>query len=170
MAKKTKTKGLSVFEDYYHEVWQERWEVLRGALQKPVEHIARINSFSDEEEIKKLKNSDIHNCQGVRYLAHQNFPTSNIGVSGLQKYYFMDLASIFPVLALDPKPSEKILDMCAAPGGKTLIIFELMRGQGKLVANEMAADRRARLKRVICDYVPNECQKSIQVTSYDASR
>jgi ribosomal RNA methyltransferase Nop2 len=41
----------------------------------------------------------------------------------LAGYYMLQSASSFmPVMALDPKEGERILDMCAAPGGKTTYI------------------------------------------------
>lgn len=36
----------------------------------------------------------------------------------------MDAASLLPVLALNIQPTESVLDMCAAPGGKTLAILQ----------------------------------------------
>jgi ribosomal RNA methyltransferase Nop2 len=35
-------------------------------------------------------------------------------------------SSFIPVLALDPQPGERVLDMCAAPGGKTTYIGTLL--------------------------------------------
>lgn len=43
------------------------------------------------------------------------------------------VVSTFP-FALDPQKGERILDMCAAPGGKTTAIAILMRDQGEVVA------------------------------------
>lgn len=42
----------------------------------------------------------------------------------------MDCASILPVIALDLRPNDRVLDMCAAPGGKALAIAQcLIAGQ-----------------------------------------
>ena len=41
---------------------------------------------------------------------------------GLLKPYFLDKASTYPAQALDVQPGDSVLDMCAAPGGKTLIL------------------------------------------------
>lgn len=37
-------------------------------------------------------------------------------------------------IVLDPQPGERILDMCAAPGGKTTAIASLMKDKGEVVA------------------------------------
>lgn len=41
-------------------------------------------------------------------------------------HYLMDGASLLPVLALDLQPGERLLDLCAAPGGKTLLALQTM--------------------------------------------
>ncbi len=43
---------------------------------------------------------------------------------------------MIPVLALDPKPNEMILDICAAPGSKTTQMTMMMHNTGKIVAIE----------------------------------
>jgi 16S rRNA (cytosine967-C5)-methyltransferase len=52
-----------------------------------------------------------------------------------------DLASIHVVKSLDPQPSEKVWDSCAAPGMKTQLIAELMKGQGEIIATDMYEER-----------------------------
>jgi ribosomal RNA methyltransferase Nop2 len=51
-------------------------------------------------------------------------------------YTLQSVASLLPVLSLDPKKSERILDIAAAPGGKSTFISQLMENKGVLVAND----------------------------------
>jgi len=48
--------------------------------------------------------------------------------------YIQDPSTIMAGLLLDPQPEEKILDACAAPGGKTAHVAQLMRNRGLIVA------------------------------------
>ncbi len=57
-------------------------------------------------------------------------------------------ASLLPVVALDPRPGERILDLCAAPGAKTTAIAARMGDQGTLVAVEPHAARARALQKV----------------------
>lgn len=52
-----------------------------------------------------------------------------------------DKASVMAVNALDPKPGEKIWDACAAPGMKTHLIAERMKGLGEIVATDIYEER-----------------------------
>ncbi|MCX6694764.1 MAG: RsmB/NOP family class I SAM-dependent RNA methyltransferase [Candidatus Altiarchaeota archaeon] len=51
-------------------------------------------------------------------------------------YYIQDASSMIPAEALDPKPGERVLDLCASPGSKTTQIAAKMGNRGVLVANE----------------------------------
>ena len=56
-------------------------------------------------------------------------------------YYLQEASAMAPAVLLDPQPGEKILDLCAAPGGKTTQIAGKMRGRGLLVCNEIHPKR-----------------------------
>lgn len=57
-------------------------------------------------------------------------------------YMLQSAASMCPVMALSPQPSERVLDMSAAPGGKTSYLSQLMRNTGVIIANDLKADRQ----------------------------
>lgn len=48
-----------------------------------------------------------------------------------------DESSMLAVHTLDPHPGEQILDLCAAPGGKTLFLAERMKNQGRILAGDL---------------------------------
>jgi 16S rRNA C967 or C1407 C5-methylase (RsmB/RsmF family) len=95
----------------------------------------------------------------------------------LLPYYRMDPASVVAARALKVQPGDRVLDMCAAPGGKTLILLELLfppgaepeETRGEMVANEMSAKRRFRLMSVLKRYVPKELRSKVKVTGKEAS-
>ena len=64
-------------------------------------------------------------------------------------YYIQEPSAMAVVPLLDPQPGERILDLCAAPGGKSTHIAGRMRGQGLLVANEVTASRAGVLSQNI---------------------
>ena len=60
--------------------------------------------------------------------------------------YIQNAASWIPVVALDPQPGEHILDICAAPGGKTSHIAALAENQTFITANDNSRPRLAKLR------------------------
>ena len=56
-------------------------------------------------------------------------------------FYIQEPGAMLPARVLDARPGEKILDLCAAPGGKSTQIGCAMRGEGLLVCNEPVPKR-----------------------------
>jgi 16S rRNA (cytosine1407-C5)-methyltransferase len=135
------------FEDYYRGLYGDRWEGLRESLAAERPALA----FS----------------------------------KGLREPYYLDPASALAAASLrfpgeaggDAEgPGERggsgrreVLDACAAPGGKALIIAVSMPGTFRLVANELSGDRRRRLAGVLDRYLPGEIRTRVSVSGFDAA-
>lgn len=138
MGKKSKhnqenqNKGAVGFENFYSELYGERWPLLKKA-------------FENEN-------------QAVEY----RIPNS-------QKSYFLDSASVFAALCLPLKDSDQILDLCAAPGGKTLVLASRMDKTATLWSNERSPERKHRLSVVVQECLPPEISERIKVSCSDGA-
>lgn len=74
----------------------------------------------------------------------------------IRTHYLMDYASLLVVQQLHVRPCDTVLDMCAAPGGKSVAVSQLLSLRGALVSNEKQRDRADRLQRTLRDYVPHD--------------
>ena len=93
--------------------------------------------------------------------------------NGTFAYFLLDMASLAPVLSLNVLPTNDVLDMCAAPGGKSLAISQLLTPMGSLTMNEASKERGRRLHHVIQGYLagsPLVEQEKLFLTNRDATR
>jgi 16S rRNA (cytosine967-C5)-methyltransferase len=56
-------------------------------------------------------------------------------------FYVQDPSTLLAVHVLDPQPGESVLDLCAAPGGKTTYIAQRMQNRGRIIAQDIQPDR-----------------------------
>ena len=68
--------------------------------------------------------------------------------------------------ALDPQPGERVLDLCAAPGGKTTHLAALMHGEGEIVA----VDRHPKRAQALARTCERTRATSVEVVAADARR
>jgi NOL1/NOP2/sun family putative RNA methylase len=64
-------------------------------------------------------------------------------------YYLQEPSAMAPAGLLSPQPGDRVLDLCAAPGGKSTQLGDMLEGQGLLVANEINPKRAKILSRNI---------------------
>ena len=144
------------------EKWQSQFdpENTRSLLEwnnLPAYTYARINTLRTKpEEITQR-----WQVEGVKFTAkkfdwvedglvyqldsHPPLPTLQSFREGL--FYIQDPSTLLSVNELDPRPDETILDMCAAPGGKTTFIAQLMQNRGKVVATDIDSNRLELVKQ-----------------------
>ena len=70
-----------------------------------------------------------------------NSPAGKLPQHEAGAYYLQEPSAMLPAAILDPKPGERVLDLCAAPGGKSTQLGVRMAGQGLLVCNEPVLKR-----------------------------
>ena len=128
-------------------------KILRGYETKRNVSI-RINTIkaSCEDIEQKLKNAGIDfqtvSWSNTAFIIKNKTETE---LQGLEIYnngeiYLQNLSSMLPPIILEPKENEDILDMAAAPGGKTTQIAALTKNNANITACEMNAIRLERLK------------------------
>lgn len=83
------------------------------------------------------------------YLVNQAGGFGNHPYHAAGMYYLQESSAMVPVTILDPQPGDRVLDLCAAPGGKTTQIASKMKGEGYLVANDPNPHRLQALARNI---------------------
>jgi len=110
----------------------------------------RVNQLKTDREklLDVLKTCEVEAEPGdipeLIRLAHtirvENIPGFSEGWFAVQ-----DESAMRATLLLDPQPGETILDLCAAPGGKTTHMAERMKNEGRIVACDVNADRLPRV-------------------------
>ncbi|CAK9290652.1 unnamed protein product [Gordionus sp. m RMFG-2023] len=91
--------------------------------------------------------------ENIQNNIYKPFPPSPMTNKGLIEYYIMDASSIIPVLALEIRPKNDILDMCAAPGGKALAAIQTLNFE-TITCIEKSTSRYNRLCKVFETYLP----------------
>jgi 16S rRNA (cytosine967-C5)-methyltransferase len=95
----------------------------------------KVESHSLEEKFNKSKTK----FKSGRFLENFYYIESRLDLNRFMPLleglaYLQDESAGFPVILLDPQPGETILDLCAAPGGKSTFIAELLRNRGRVLA------------------------------------
>ncbi len=133
-------------------------EALFQADNAPAPVTARVNTLKtdtiallqrlEEEGIGAAEHPWLPDC----IVFHTGGSLTESRAFGEGLYYMQDPASQLPPWALGIQPGETVLDLCAAPGGKTMIAAQMLRGRGKLAAMDIHAFKCDELRRTAARY------------------
>ncbi|KAK2908958.1 hypothetical protein Q8A67_004795 [Cirrhinus molitorella] len=177
---------LKHFDAQYSEELGEQWRGARDVLLNPLswQYGVLLNRFSDLTNLKQCltelgytnllpqkhpesQSQDAH--IPLQCFIHQDpmrIPTQSHHPGWLKQYYLLNAASLLPVLCLNVKEGENVLDLCAAPGGKSLAILQTAT-PGLLHCNEVDQHRHDWLLKTLESYVPPTLRDLLCVTHMD---
>ena len=113
---------------------------LENSLEVPPVYVRRNPLRLDDAQFRRQTGAEpVSGIPDAYLLARGQHPEDGI-------MHVQDLASQLCCLALDPKPDDTVLDVCAAPGGKTFTVAQLMQNRGKVFAYDLH-EKRAGLIR-----------------------
>ncbi|RLF72702.1 MAG: hypothetical protein DRN55_05790 [Thermoplasmata archaeon] len=133
------------FIERYSELLGDELEDFLEALKRPLRRSLRLNTLRGElEELKeRLSYLGLEPVPSFKYAFYTSHPAPGSTLEHyLGLYYIQEVSAMLAVPAMDPKPGERILDIAAAPGGKSTQICQHMENRGVLVANEPNPARR----------------------------
>ncbi|XP_061775827.1 5-methylcytosine rRNA methyltransferase NSUN4 [Nerophis ophidion] len=193
------TLAQQQFDITYNTQLGQLWPSVRVALLSEKKYGALLNNFCSDALVEDLHYlgcrdflTDINtkgvecDSEGGTSLLHLSpnikclvFPRGDItrfkparpDASGLLSHYLMDAASVLPCLALDVHEGHTVLDLCAAPGGKTLALLQT-QAIGFLCLNDASVSRTSRLRKVLHSFIPKAFLnlEKLRITSLDGSK
>ena len=138
------------------ESWSEVKELLKG-FERPLSPSIRCNRIKVENctylarrlELMGFKLRSIEWCDDC-FTVEEGRKAPSLGslhefLLGMY-YLYRGLASLIPPLLINPNPSDVILDMAAAPGGKTTHMAQIMNNQGVILATDVSRSRMRALR------------------------
>lgn len=139
---------MNLPEDYLKQMQQllkEEFAEFLATYQESPERSLRVNLRKLEpnrlKELTSFHLEPVPWCEEAFYYQHDLDRPGKHPYHAAGLYYIQDASAMAPVEALNPQPGERILDLCAAPGGKSTQIAAKLQGKGILVANEIDTKR-----------------------------
>lgn len=151
----------------YREIIED-WRDFRQACRNHEINVARRNPIKAPEDFRERLFRDFNVVEKTSWNDNVfRLPkTEEPGKSAMHwrgDYYVQEESAAIPVKALEPQKGEKILDMCASPGGKTTQIAARIENDGVVVANDKTAKR---LQSLTANLYRTGCS-CVTTTNYD---
>jgi len=125
------------------------WDAFVAACERPLPTVIRTNTLRTNPntlaERLRAQGIGIERSTWHDLLLTVDRPAGSLVEHWLGMFYVQEAVQALPVLALAPQPGETVLDLCAAPGGKTTHLAARMENRGTLVANEPSGRRQMAL-------------------------
>ena len=135
-----KDKFTSYFRRYADFI--PEYDSFMEAVSSPHSRAIRVNTLktSIDECISRLREQDacltpFEACQYLFTISNMERPGNSLE-HALGYFHVQALSSSLAAIALDPRPDDRVLDLCAAPGSKTTHLAQIMRNRGAIVAND----------------------------------
>lgn len=136
---------------------REAFQLMQANNQRP-EYFVRVNTLRTTVENFKLRMDKLE----ISY-EESNWIPGYFKVESVQPFIakgwlvkgicqVQDIAAGLAPMALDPQPNESIIDLCAAPGTKSIMISDLMDGKGEIIAVDINNDRLKKLAESAMNY------------------
>ncbi len=118
----------------------------RAPLEPPSIRLNPLKGARRQELLQRLKAWGVpHQPHPVNpdglMLEEDRLPLSHTLAYFAGDFVYQGLSSQLPVLALDPRPGESVVDLCAAPGSKSTQIAALMQNRGRLLLTDSSTRR-----------------------------
>ncbi|MBE5952886.1 MAG: SAM-dependent methyltransferase [Lachnospiraceae bacterium] len=142
-----------LFEDNMIELLGAEYETYKACLDKPMHHGIRINTMKiSVEEFLKINPFHLKPvpwCSNGFYYDEQLDKPSKHPYYYAGLYYIQEPSAMTPASVIPIEKGDRVLDICAAPGGKSTELAAKLDGTGVLVSNDISASRaKALLKNL----------------------
>lgn len=149
----------------YQEYGEEAFAIAAAFRNRPVSAV-RVNTLrTTDEALTQALQAEGHTVRPGPWLHallvdFQGSPAAGHSFAG-GHYHVQGLASQFAALSLAARPGQKVLDLCAAPGGKSLTLAEEMQNTGELVSGEVVPGRVSLIQKAF-ERCGIRCARAVQ--------
>lgn len=146
---------LWLVEQWETEYGMDKTKAMAKALleEKPTAVRINLNQITKEELIKQLKSEgvDVTESKELPYALFLSGYDYLNKLSGFQEgcFYVQDISSMKVAETAEPKEGDVVLDVCGAPGGKSIHIAQMLQGTGQVITRDLTPMKVAKIEENI---------------------